>query len=41
MKELIDILTDENKSFNFPWWVYAFIMPVGLVLMCMIGGTLS
>ena len=42
MKELIDILFDENKSFDgLPKWVYIFAIPAGLVLMCMIGGTLS
>jgi hypothetical protein len=42
MKELIDILTSEDKSFEgFPWWVYALVMPAALVLMCLIGGTLS
>ena len=42
MKELIEILTNEEKSFEgLPKWVYMFAIPVGLVLMCMIGGTLS
>lgn len=42
MKELIDILTSEKKSFEgLPWWMYAIVMPAGFVLMCMIGGTLS
>ena len=41
MKELIDILTNEDKSFDFPWWVYMFVMPLALVILCMIGGTLS
>ena len=42
MKELIEILTNEDKSFDgLPWWVYAIVMPAALVLMCMIGGTLS
>lgn len=41
MKELIDILTNEGKSFDFPWWVYMFVAPVVLVMFCMIGGTLS
>lgn len=42
MKELIDILTSENKSFEgLPWWVYMFAAPAALVLCCMIGGTLS
>jgi hypothetical protein len=42
MKELIEILTNEEKSFDgLPKWVYMFAIPAGLVLMCMIGGTLS
>ena len=31
MENLLEILTNEDKSFNFPWWVYAFIMPMALV----------
>ena len=38
MKELIDVLTDENKSFDFPWWVYMFVVPAALVLVCLIAG---
>lgn len=38
MKELLDILTDENKSFNFPLWVYAFIMPAALIATCLLAG---
>ena len=38
MKELLEILTDENKSFNFHWWVYAFIMPVALIATCLLAG---
>ena len=42
MKELIEILTNEDKSFEgMPWWVYMFVAPVVLVMFCMIGGTLS
>ena len=42
MKELIEILTNEEKSFEgLPKWVYMFAIPAGLVLMCMISGTLS
>jgi len=42
MKELIEILTNEDKSFEgMPWWVYVFVSPLVLVLVCMIGGTLS
>ena len=42
MKELIEILINEEKSFEgLPKWVYMFAIPAGLVLMCMIGGTLS
>ena len=39
MKELIDILTNEDKSFDFPWWVYVFVAP--LVLVCGLAGSLS
>ena len=42
MKELIEILTNEDKSFEgLPKWVYIFAIPAGLLLACMIGGTLS
>lgn len=42
MKELIEILTNENKSFEgLPKWVYIFALPAALVLACMIGGTMS
>jgi hypothetical protein len=42
MKELIEILTNEDKSFEgLPTWVYIFAIPAGLLLACMIGGTLS
>ena len=42
MKELIDILASEDKSFEgMPKWVYIVAIPAALVLACMIGGTLS
>ena len=42
MKELIEILTNENKSFEgLPKWVWVIVAPAALVLACMIGGTLS
>ncbi len=42
MKELIEILTNENKSFeDLPSWVWVIAAPAALVLACMIGGTLS
>ena len=41
MKELIDILTNEDKSFDFPWWVYVFVAPVVLILMCGVAGSLA
>lgn len=42
MKEFIDILFDEGKSFDgLPAWVWLIAAPAALVLMCMIGGTLS
>lgn len=41
MEQLFEILTNENKSFNFPWWVYMFVLPACLVALVAIGGTLS
>ena len=42
MKEFIDILFDENKSFEgLPKWVWLVAAPAALFMMCMIGGTLS
>ena len=42
MKEWIDMLFDDNKSFDkAPWWVYAFICPLGLIALMAIAGTLS
>lgn len=38
MNHLLDILTDEKKSFEFPLWVPAVLLPLGLVaLMCIAG----
>lgn len=42
MKELIDILLSEDKSFDgLPKWVWLVAAPAALVIMCAIGGTLS
>ena len=42
MKELIDILMSEDKSFEgLPAWVWLVAAPAALVIMCMIGGTWS
>lgn len=42
MKEFFDILFDDNKSFDsWPWWVYAFVCPIGLIVLMAIAGTLS
>jgi hypothetical protein len=42
MREFIEILTSEDKSFEgLPKWVYMVVAPALLVLMCLIGGTLS
>ena len=39
MKELIDMLFDDNKSFDgIPWWVYMFIFPAALVLLMAVAG---
>ena len=42
MREFIEILTSEDKGFDgLPKWVYMVVAPALLVLMCLIGGTLS
>lgn len=41
MKDLLDILTDEKKSFNFPWWVYVFVVPIVMVAIMGIAGWLE
>lgn len=42
MKELIDILMSEDRSFEgLPAWVWLVAAPAAFVIMCMIGGTLS
>jgi hypothetical protein len=42
MKELIDILLSEDKSFEgLPKWVYIFAIPAGLVLMCGVAGSMA
>jgi hypothetical protein len=38
MKKFIDILTNEEKSFELPGWVFAVLMPVALVLLMGIAG---
>ena len=39
MKKLFDILTDENRDLDcLPWWVYAFVIPAGLVLLMAVAG---
>lgn len=41
MKELIDILTSEEKSFDgMKWWMYAIVCPIGLMVMMAIAGSL-
>lgn len=38
MKKFIDVLFDEDKSFEFRWWVPAIVLPIVLVaLMCLAG----
>ena len=42
MKEMIEMLFDDNKSFDgMPWWFYAFVCPLGLIALMAIAGTLS
>lgn len=38
MENLLEILTNEDKSFTFPWWVYAIVMPAALILVCSLFG---
>ena len=41
MENFFEILTNEDKSFEFPWWVYVIVLPLALVLILGIAGTLS
>ncbi len=41
MKKIIEILTDEKKSFEFPLWVPAVLLPIGLVVLMCIAGWLD
>lgn len=41
MKDLVDILFDENKSFDFPHWVYAIVFPLVLVALMGLAGWLE
>ena len=42
MKELIDMMMSDNKSLDGkPWWFYAFVCPIGLIVLMAIAGTLS
>ena len=41
MENLLEILTNEDKSLNFPWWVYAFVMPMALVALMAIAGSVA
>jgi hypothetical protein len=41
MKDLIDIIFDEKKSFNFPLWVYAIVMPLALAVLMGVAGYLE
>lgn len=37
MKEFINILMSEDKSLdNYPWWVYAIVMPVAFILLAIV-----
>jgi hypothetical protein len=37
MKEFINTLMSENKSLdNYPWWVYAIVMPVAFILLAIV-----
>lgn len=39
MKKFMEVLTDENKDFDyFPWWVYAVVLPLALVALMALAG---
>lgn len=38
MKNLLEILTNEKKSFDFPGYVYVIVLPIALVLLMGIAG---
>lgn len=41
MEKLINILTDESKSFEAPGWVFAVVMPLALIALLGIAGWLD
>lgn len=41
MENFFEILTSEEKSFDFPWWMYAIVMPAALVLVMAVAGWLE
>lgn len=38
MKDLIDLLTNEERSFDLPWWVYVFVVPLVMVAIMGLAG---
>ena len=38
MKQFFEILFDEDKSFEFPLWVYAIVLPLGLLAIMALAG---
>ena len=41
MEKLWDILTDEKKSWDWPWWAYMFVVPAALVALMAVAGWLE
>ena len=41
MKDLIELLTNDEKSFEWKWWVYMFVLPAALVGLMAIAGWLE
>jgi len=41
MKKIIEKLTDEQQSIEAPWWVYAFVVPVAMVIIMAVAGWLE
>ena len=41
MEKLWEVLTSEEKSWDWPWWAYVFVVPAALVLLMAVAGWLE
>lgn len=37
MNKIMDVLTNEDKSFEWQWWVYVFVCPAAFVMVMLMG----